>query len=844
MFGNQQHRSRRRFRASALERGVLALCLAVGLLSVTRPTAGASVDPTARVTGTIRFDVSSVVGAGEPLGDFSGRCCFETTQKVSGVIHVSLKQVARTFGNFWVDDGTSYIESWDAEYIEKQSYPNTEHTCTTASHFVVANTNWKSLYDAWLAAHPTQGVQETLTLAQAYSPGLRYNPAGYGPEVFLWLGVTLLPASSGTFTRTGTGPFPGDCEPVVNSGGTLAPGDLGGAFLHGRIVDTTAAVPSVVFDTQLDAITPKTPQCGCHYSEEHTTISGVLNGDGNAAPEVTAGDPVTGNAGAPVTLNGAASDDGRPNPPAHLTTQWSTTSAPDGGTVAFGDPSSPVTTATFSKPGHYELVLTASDGQRSANARVGADMRAADFDLELTQTSTSTGGVVVGQTVNETLVVRNKGPDAATGVSLVDRLPTGAAPATATTSTGTCAGFANVTCTLGELPAGGNATVNLTWRAPLAAAGTSMPNHAETTADGTDATPTDNILDATFPVALPTAAIKISEAANKFNTLPDTCARLRSIFVGQGAKLLLEVRFPFALTEPEKSQIQWDVTGSAATPSTGTLAGQPTIAQVAVTSGNPPSGGGGVTVSYNGKLLPMTGVNPSQPDSIRVVTDAARASALSLLTAGTNSTASFLPLAADLLSRFLAVPIRTATGVPSIRSRAVDICEPELTHRAGANWGPNRSTTIPLVSYASGSRASRIVADGVAGAVLALKRNEIQAYMAAHRGEARHTFPFTSAGNLSLEYSPDVYAAVHGATFTGSVTARIDRVGTQLRADRVEVQGTVVDLYDFDINALPPAPPAAKVQISSVGKPAGHIFWDQFQLAHTLTSLGWFAEAR
>jgi hypothetical protein len=58
-------------------------------------------------------------------------------------------------------------------------------------------------------------------------------------------------------------------------------------------------------------------------------------------------------------------DDGKPNPPATVTTTWSKVSGP--GTVTFANPSAKVTTATFSTAGTYVLQLTGSDGALSAS---------------------------------------------------------------------------------------------------------------------------------------------------------------------------------------------------------------------------------------------------------------------------------------------------------------------------------------------------------------------------------------------------------------------------------------------------------------------------------------------
>src|SRR4029453_12682270 len=66
-----------------------------------------------------------------------------------------------------------------------------------------------------------------------------------------------------------------------------------------------------------------------------------------------------------VSLAGTAIDDGLPSPPGGLTTTWSKISGREdssGGTVVFGNPNAPATTATFGADGIYVLRLTVSDG--------------------------------------------------------------------------------------------------------------------------------------------------------------------------------------------------------------------------------------------------------------------------------------------------------------------------------------------------------------------------------------------------------------------------------------------------------------------------------------------------
>jgi len=80
---------------------------------------------------------------------------------------------------------------------------------------------------------------------------------------------------------------------------------------------------------------------------------------GNAAPVVSAGPDQSIVFPATATLTGSVSDDGRPNPPATTTKQWTQVAGPPG--VTFGSPGSTTTTATFPAAGVYTLRLTAND---------------------------------------------------------------------------------------------------------------------------------------------------------------------------------------------------------------------------------------------------------------------------------------------------------------------------------------------------------------------------------------------------------------------------------------------------------------------------------------------------
>jgi fibro-slime domain-containing protein/RHS repeat-associated protein len=78
----------------------------------------------------------------------------------------------------------------------------------------------------------------------------------------------------------------------------------------------------------------------------------------NKAPLVNAGPDQTITLPQTASLNATATDDGLPAG-STLTRAWSVLSGP--GTVTFGNPTAPITTASFSAPGTYVLRLTAND---------------------------------------------------------------------------------------------------------------------------------------------------------------------------------------------------------------------------------------------------------------------------------------------------------------------------------------------------------------------------------------------------------------------------------------------------------------------------------------------------
>lgn len=130
---------------------------------------------------------------------------------------------------------------------------------------------------------------------------------------------------------------------------------------------------------------------------------------GNGAPIVDAGPAqVLAWPTNTANLNGFVGDDGHPYPPSTVTALWSKLSGP--GTVTFGNPNQPVTTATFSAPGSYVLQLVGNDSALQTLDTVSVSYGAA---VNLSVVTSGPGGVtldppggsyVTGQNVTVTAV--------------------------------------------------------------------------------------------------------------------------------------------------------------------------------------------------------------------------------------------------------------------------------------------------------------------------------------------------------------------------------------------------------------------------------------------------------
>ncbi|MGB5489298.1 MAG: hypothetical protein WBM76_00585 [Woeseiaceae bacterium] len=111
-------------------------------------------------------------------------------------------------------------------------------------------------------------------------------------------------------------------------------------------------------------------------------------------------------------------------------------------------------------------------------------------NLSITQTD-APDPVNVANNMSYTLSVSNAGPDGATGVTVIDTLPAGVTFQSASATQGGCSQAAGiVTCLLGNLAGGANATVNIALTAPVVTG--TMTNTATVSSLEIDPAPGDN----------------------------------------------------------------------------------------------------------------------------------------------------------------------------------------------------------------------------------------------------------------------------------------------------------------------------------------------------------------
>jgi hypothetical protein len=316
--------------------------------------------------------------------------------------------------------------------------------------------------------------------------------------------------------------------------------------------------------------------------------------------------------------------------------------------------------------------------------------------------------------------------------------------------------------------------------------------------------------------------------------------RLDRLYIAQGLDLCIEVQFSRPLSDDESQQVQWSISNDDAEWSSGDFEGQPNPGLVTTTLS--PARIGDPTQAAVHILYQGTDLAPPAP--LRVVTDDEYTSALTTLAGFTSAGGQrSLPLTLDLLSRFLGQD-STLAGTPSLGTYQLNICDPRLTQRAGANWAADSVTGVPLVQYAADQSASGIVAEAAARALLLQHEDDIRQFFVDNPQAATYPAEVTYSGNLTLNRPLDAFLALHGVQFDGTLSATVDApggTGAPLTARSIQIAGTLSDLYDFNLQDTGagafPASEAAKVQIASVKHAIGKVFVVDFTLLSAFDSM-------
>ncbi len=167
--------------------------------------------------------------------------------------------------------------------------------------------------------------------------------------------ITVQPIGiSGTVTLNGSG-LPGV---TVATGSVFAVTNASGTYTLLGVSNGTHTVTPTLANYLFSPASASVTVTGASVSGVDFTASTVTN----QAPVVDAGPNGSVTMPAAATLNGTATDDGLPTPPA-LAIAWTKVSGP--GTVTFANAGAAATTATFSAAGLYVLRLTANDGALS-----------------------------------------------------------------------------------------------------------------------------------------------------------------------------------------------------------------------------------------------------------------------------------------------------------------------------------------------------------------------------------------------------------------------------------------------------------------------------------------------
>jgi len=288
------------------------------------------------------------------------------------------------------DDGDATDS--DSVVITVEEPPNAPPTADAGSDQTVTDTDNNGSQSVTLDGSGSSDSDGTIS-SYVWTEGGSQIATGSGPSVTLDVGVhtiTLTVADNESATDDDTVTITVNRPPIADAGPDQTVNDLdddgselvtldgsGSSDFDGVITGyvweesssqiATGISPQVTLDVDEHTIT-LTVTDDDSATDEDTVVVTVVEPP-NEAPVVDAGsdDEITLPT-SQVSLDATVTDDGKPDPPASVTTTWSVDSGP--ASVTFGNASSVDTTATFTVAGVYVLKLTADDSELTADDSV------------------------------------------------------------------------------------------------------------------------------------------------------------------------------------------------------------------------------------------------------------------------------------------------------------------------------------------------------------------------------------------------------------------------------------------------------------------------------------------
>ena len=425
------------------------------------------------------------------------------------------------------------------------------------------------------------GNAEGVILRDVLPPGVTYVS---GPTVATGTGTATYNAGTNTIEgRLGAGN-------TVNSGGTLAPTEsvslnfvvtVNGDEPLGNVISNSATLSFVAADLGLpisvvanDDTTVRYPDPGMAKSlvsqvGNRYTFQLVVTNDGTVG--TTGAVQVTDVLGASATATTLTPGTG-----------WSCASS----NTAF-----PCTRSDSLAPGaSYPPLLVAANfapgptvtNTAAITAGGGSEPTASGTPATLNNSSTAnagqspsaslslnkaalTGTVSLGTLAGFRMQLRNDGPSAATGATLVDTLPAGLAYASYTSTQGTCttapglSGTTTISCALGTIAANATATVTVRARPDISLLGSTVTNTATANSDVSPGPVTDT---ASLTVR-PGADLSITKTASAPNVAQGGAISYTLTTTNNGPASATNVQIA------DRLPIAFDITSLATTPSSG-----------------------------------------------------------------------------------------------------------------------------------------------------------------------------------------------------------------------------------------------------------------------------------